>query len=145
MTEDIGTALALGVAGVVLGALDARRRVDVEAVRRLVGAAQGKPVTFHRAIDEAPDRLAALDQLRAAGVARVLSSGGASTALDGADALREMVEHAGTTLAIVAGGGVRGFNVAEVVRRSGVREVHARCGSDAARIAAITRSVAQLG
>jgi copper homeostasis protein len=144
MTEDIGTAIAFGAAGVVFGTLDARGRVDDGATRGLVAAAQGMPVTFHRAVDDTPDRLAALDQLRDAGVTRVLSSGGAPSALDGAEALRAMVDRAGDSMHIVAGGSVRGSNVTELVRRSGVREVHARCGGDAARIAAIARAVAPL-
>jgi len=144
MTEDIGTALALRAAGVVFGTLDARRRVDLAATRRLVAAAQGKPVTFHRAIDDTPDPLASVDDVMSIGVTRVLSSGGAASALDGAEALRAMVERAGASLSIVAGGGVRAANVAELVRRSGVREVHTRCGGDAARIAAIAQSLAQL-
>ena len=144
MTEDIGTALALRAAGVVFGTLDARRRVDLAATRRLVAAAQGKPVTFHRAIDDTSDPLAAVDDVMSIGVTRVLSSGGAASALDGAEALRAMVERAGASLSIVAVGGVRAANVAELVRRSGVREVHTRCGGDAARIAAIAQSLAQL-
>jgi len=144
MAEHIDSALALGASGVVFGTLDARRRVDVSAARRLVLAAAGKPVTFHRAIDDTADRLAALDDVSSVGVARVLSSGGSASALDGADALREMVERAGASLSIVAGGGVRAPNVAELVRRSGVREVHARCGGDAARIAAIAQCLALL-
>ncbi|HKH92798.1 MAG TPA: copper homeostasis protein CutC [Gemmatimonadaceae bacterium] len=144
MAEHIDTALALGASGVVFGTLDARRRVDIAAARRLVTATPGKPVTFHRAIDDTLDPLAAVDDVMSIGVTRVLSSGGATTALDGAEALRAMVERAGTTLSIVAGGGVRASNVAELVRRSGVLEVHARCAGDAARIAGIARAVAPL-
>jgi copper homeostasis protein len=144
MMDDIADVLALGAAGVVFGVLDADGRVDLAALRHLVAAAQGKPVTFHRAIDHTSDRLVAIDALGAAGVSRTLSSGGAASALEGADALRAMVERAGASLTVVAGGGVRAANVAELVRRSGVREVHARCGGDAARIAAIARSAARL-
>jgi copper homeostasis protein len=141
MRNDVGIALRLGAAGVVLGALDAAGRVDAEATRDLLAAAGGRPVTFHRAIDETPDILAAIDALVTLGVARVLSSGGAPTALEGADTLAAMVTRAGTALRIVAGGGVRAGNVAEIVRRTGVREVHARCGGDAARI----RGIAEMG
>lgn len=142
MAADIGDALALGAAGVVFGILDTHRRVDLAAVRRLVAAAQGRPVTFHRAIDDTIDRLAAVEALGAEGVSRILSSGGAATAIEGAAALREMVQRATPPLTIVAGGGVRGSNVAELIRQSGVGEVHARCGGDAGRIAAIARAVA---
>jgi len=137
MRDDIGRALDLGATGVVLGALDAFRRVDVVAMRALLRAAQGNPVTFHRAIDETPDVLVAIDSLASLGVARVLSSGGAATAAEGADTLAAMVARAGDALRVVAGGGVRAPVVAALVRRSGVREVHARCGGDASRIQGI--------
>ena len=67
MATDIGDALALGAAGVVFGVLDAQRRVERSALHRLLAAARGKPVTFHRAIDDTPDRLAAVEDLGAAG------------------------------------------------------------------------------
>jgi copper homeostasis protein len=141
MHTDIRAALELGAAGVVLGALDASRRVDVVATRELLAAAHGRPVTFHRAFDDTPDLLEAIDSLVALGVTRVLSSGGAPTALEGANTLAAMVARAGERLQIVAGGGVRGGNVAAVVRRTGVREVHARCAGDEERIRSIANAV----
>jgi copper homeostasis protein len=137
MRHDVARAVDAGAAGVVLGALDPSRRVDDGATRELVAAARGLPVTFHRAIDETADVRAAVDTLAALGVARVLSSGAAPTALEGAATLAAMVERAGDALCVVAGGGVRAHNVVELVRRSHVREVHARCGHDATRIRAI--------
>ena len=137
MKDDIGSALGLGAAGVVFGALDASGRVDAVATRGLLAAARGARATFHRAIDDTPDVLEAIDSLASLGVACVLSSGAAPTALEGADTLAAMVARAGDVLQIVAGGGVRADNVAAIVRRSGVREVHARCGSDAERIRGI--------
>jgi copper homeostasis protein len=83
-------------------------------------------VTFHRAIDAAGDLIDALDVLIAMGVARALTSGGAATALEGADAIARLVAVAGDALTIIAGGGARAHNVAEILRRTGVQEVHAR-------------------
>ncbi|PYP79829.1 MAG: copper homeostasis protein CutC [Gemmatimonadetes bacterium] len=137
MRGDVAEALHLGATGVVLGVLDASRHVDEAAMRELLGAAGGRPVTFHRAIDETPDVLGAIDSLASLGVARVLSSGAAPTAAEGAATLAAMVERAGNALRVVAGGGVRAPVVAALVRRSGVREVHARCGGDMARIRGI--------
>jgi copper homeostasis protein len=137
MRSDIRMALDLGVAGVVFGLLDAEHRVDVQQTESLVSVADGQPVTFHRAFDRTPDFLEAADALISAGVTRVLTSGGAATAIEGADALAELVEHVGDRLTILAGGGVRYNNVRDVVQQSGVQEVHARCEGDAARIRAI--------
>lgn len=141
MRDDIAVAIDLGAAGIVLGALDSSGSVDAPATRDLIAAALGRTVTFHRAIDETPDVLAAIDTVASLGAARVLSSGTAPTAIEGADTLAAMVERAGDALIVVAGGGVRAHNVAALVRRSGVREVHARCGGDASRIRGIREAL----
>ena len=101
-------------------------RIDVGLTRSLVTAAHVLPVTFHRAFDLASDLDAALDALAEVGVRRVLTSGGAATAIEGADRLAALVARAGEHLAILAGGGIREDNVRELVRRSGVREIHVR-------------------
>jgi copper homeostasis protein len=114
------------VLGFVVGALRADGGIDVDATRRLVAACGEAPVTFHKAFDQVPDRAEALERLAALGVARVLTSAGAATALEGADDLAALVAQAGDRVTILAGGGVRPANAAEVVARTGVREVHLR-------------------
>jgi copper homeostasis protein len=137
MRRDIEMALDLGVAGVVLGVLDSTNRVDVGRTQSLVSVAGGQRVTFHRALDRTPEIFAAADTLISLGVSRVLTSGGAASAIEGVDALSLLVERAGGRVGILAGGGVRANNVRDIVRRTGVREVHARCERDAERIRAI--------
>ena len=70
-----------------------------------------------------------MESLLQLGVDYVLTAGHAATALAGAARLRALQQQAGGTLTVLAGGGVRGHNVCDVVARSGVREVHAR-GTD---------------
>jgi copper homeostasis protein len=141
MYEDIAMARVLGASGVVFGVLDTFERLDLERTAALVEAADGLPVTFHRAIDHVARRVVAIDALAALGVARVLSSGGAETASEGTDELRAMVQRADDRLAIVAGGGVRANNAREIVERTGVTELHARCSGDSARIRGIVDAV----
>ncbi len=114
-----------GVHGLVLGVLDSAREIDVGAITDLVAAAGPLPVTFHRAFDQAPDAFAALEQLVELGVARILTSGQAATAPEGSELLRELVQAAGDRITIIAGGGVRPRNVAQLIEHTGVREVHA--------------------
>jgi copper homeostasis protein len=141
MYEDVAMARSLGAAGVVLGVLDTFERLDLERTAALVEAAEGIAVTFHRAIDHVARRVVAIDALAALGVARVLSSGGAETASEGADELRAMVQRAGDRLTVVAGGGVRANNAREIVERTGVTELHARCSGDSERIRGIVDAV----
>jgi copper homeostasis protein len=112
--------------GFVIGALTRDGRVDVPALTRLRRACGPAPVTFHKAFDEAADLKEALEVLMDLGIDRVLTSGGRPTALDGADRLADLVQQANDRIAILAGGGIRAHNVAEIVRRTGVREVHLR-------------------
>ena len=117
---------AIGVQGVVTGALTNQHTVDLSATVALVAAASGLPVTFHRAFDRATNLSTALEQLIDLGVSRVLTSAGAATALEGSAKLRAMVEQSCGRIAILAGGGIRESNVRDVISRGGVTEVHTR-------------------
>ncbi|NUQ21769.1 MAG: copper homeostasis protein CutC, partial [Gemmatimonadaceae bacterium] len=77
---------------------------------------------------------AALDAVVAAGVNRVLTSGGAPSALDGAATLESLVRQAGGRVTVVAGGRVDAAAVQGLVR-AGVRELHV--GNDPRRLAAV--------
>jgi copper homeostasis protein len=115
-----------GAAGIVLGALDRDDTIDVDATRSVMEAGGGLPATFHLAFDRVPDQAEALETLVGLGTARVLTSGGAGKALAGVDALRRLVIQARDRLTIMPGGGIREPNVAEIVRRTGAREIHTR-------------------
>ncbi|MEW5918153.1 MAG: copper homeostasis protein CutC [Gemmatimonadota bacterium] len=130
-----------GAGGVVFGVLRRDGTIDAHATRGVVVLAEGIETVFHRAFDAAPNALAALDALIECGVTRVLTSGHASAAAEGAETLGKLREHAQGQIEILAGGGVRAPNVAELVRRSGVYQVHARA-TEAGVIAAIKQALA---
>jgi copper homeostasis protein len=131
MIEDIDRARPLGIAGIVTGALRSDGSVDVESMRRLMSPAAGLPVTFHRAFDVVANRTEALEQVIELGASRVLTSGGAATALEGASAIAMLVDQAGERISIVAGGKIREQNAPDVIAHTGVREVHARLENEA--------------
>lgn len=110
MVHEIRHLLAQGAHGVVVGALTASGDVDVRAIQRLMDAAkEAKPeaeLTFHRAIDQSRDPLAALEQLMELGFTRVLTSGHEATAGAGLPTLATMAELASGALEIMAGGGL---------------------------------------
>lgn len=130
MRRDIAFARAVGADGVVVGALAADGTVDAEVTRALIDAARdaARPlaVTFHRAFDVVRDQEEALDALLALGVDRVLTSGGAPTAMAGAPRLAGLVWRAAGRIAVLAGGGVRAEHAGALVAATGVREVHVR-------------------
>lgn len=133
MRLDIEAARMLGADGIVVGTLTSDARIDEEQMRALVAAARGLPVTFHRAFDFARDRDEAIETLMRLGVQRVLTSGGAASAIDGVEAIRALVKRGADQIAVMAGGGVREETVQEIVHRSGVTEVHVR-GTRGARV-----------
>ena len=126
MRRDIEAVRHMGADGIVTGVLRDDARVDERRTRSLVDAAGGLPVTFHRAFDFTPDRASALETLIACGVRRVLTSGGAATAVHGVGAIAELVAQSAGRIGVLAGGGIREESVQELVRRSGVAEIHVR-------------------
>lgn len=126
MCNDIVSAKALGVNGIVLGPLQGDHTVDTHRLAEFVALARPMKVTFHRAFDRTPDALTALDALLSLGVDYILTAGHASTALDGAPTLQALQTRAGEQLTVMAGGNVRAGNVRRIIEQSNVREVHAR-------------------
>lgn len=126
MVRDIRLMRAAGAHGLVFGALRADRTLDAAVMRRLLSHARPLPVTCHKAFDETPDLLAALDTLVTLGVDRVLTSGGRPTAAEGIAMLAALVARGGEAITVVAGGRVRADTVAALLWQTGVREVHAR-------------------
>lgn len=123
MEREIQALRRSGVHGIVIGALDPNGGIDTRALARWVDAAAGLVVTFHRAIDACPDPAAQLGVLAAAGVRRVLSSGGAGRSIDGLAALTRMAACAPAGFEVMAGGGVR-IQDLTVLQRAGVDAVH---------------------
>lgn len=126
-----------GAAGVVVGILDRSGRVDLTSMAEAVDAARGLPVTFHRAWDEIDDPVSSVDVLVRAGVARVLTSGGAPTAWNGRTVLRDLVAACGQQLGVIGAGGVRGDHARQLVGVTGLREVHARAAAIPGIVAAL--------
>ena len=124
MLADIRMARELGADGIVVGCLTADGAVDKPLLRHFVEAAEGLPVTFHRAIDVCQDRAQALEEIIEAGCARVLTSGGAASAPEGADAIAALVKQAADRIIIMPGAGVTPENVADLARKTGAREFH---------------------
>src|SRR5213078_3021404 len=95
MLEDIRRAKDAGAHGAVVGVLQADGAIDVERTRQLIAAARPLQVTFHRAFDVCRDAGEALETLIGLGVERVLTSGQAATAPQGADTMEALVRSTG--------------------------------------------------
>ena len=124
MLRDIRLARQLGADGVVIGALTPEGDIDLPCCRRLIEAAQGLPVTFHRAFDRARNPLQALEDIIALGCTRLLTSGQAPTAEAGIPLLRQLVLQARGRLIVMPGAGVTPANVRLILDATGATEIH---------------------
>jgi copper homeostasis protein len=124
MKRTISAAKESGMNGIVLGILTKEGRVDVQRTRELAELARPLPVTYHRAFDEIADLHQALEDVIQAGAKRILTSGGAKSALKGGAVLAELMEAAGGRIVIVPGAGISGANIVEVARRTRACEFH---------------------
>lgn len=121
--RDVEWAIANGADGVVIGALDSSGALDLDAMARLRDAAGEASVTLHRAIDVTADPVATLERAIELGLRRVLTSGAASTAIEGVETLRALVTVADGRIEIMAGSGVVAGSAAALVA-TGVDALH---------------------
>ncbi|MFF9808943.1 copper homeostasis protein CutC [Streptomyces coeruleorubidus] len=126
----VGVTAGLREAGAeefVLGFLDAGGGVDLAAVERVVGALDGCPWTFHRAIDRAADRDALRKQLDGMpGLDTYLTAGSADGVDDGLPVLLAEAGRSGEPgyeQQLLVGGGLRLEHV-PVLRGAGVDAFH---------------------
>lgn len=125
MENDILNMREFNIMGVVFGVLTPEGEVAGPQVRRLVRAAGPLQTTFHRAFDVCRDPFRALEELKVLGVDRVLTSGQAPTAPEGASLIKDLLLRAGSDLVILPGCGLTAENVGAFVKQTGALEVHA--------------------
>lgn len=126
MIQDIKVCNKLGAAGVVLGVLTPDHQVHNDHLKRLIDAAGGLDITFHRAFDEADDQFAALESIKQyPQISRILTSGGRRSAADAAERLKSLHERtANSHLKIMAGAGLSIENISVFLDEVPVTEVH---------------------
>lgn len=131
--DDIDLAAEAGLAGVVIGAgsssgLDLAILGEWLDHARSAGAARGArlSLTLHRVFDLLDDMENGLEQAVALGFDRILTSGGAVRAPDGARMLAHLHELAAGRIVILAGAGVSAKAV-PALRLAGIAEFHGSC------------------
>ncbi|MGQ7339155.1 copper homeostasis protein CutC [Streptococcus suis] len=127
MVEDCKVAKELGSDGLVFGVLTKDNWLDEVALERLFAVSQGCQIIFHMAFDQIPRQrqFEAIDWLAAHGVKRILTRGSLTgSALNNVDWLQELVSYAKGKLEILVGGGLTVENVAELLEKLPVVQVH---------------------
>ena len=117
--------LEYGADGIACGFLTCDFKIDCKrtgAIKSLLGKSE---FVFHRAFDWTDDANEAAKSLIDCGVNRVLTSGQAAKAPEGADVLGELQARFGEQIEILPGSGIRAENVVELVRKTKVSQIHA--------------------
>lgn len=124
MQHDILVAKELGADGVVFGILTPDGRMDIHSMKKLMKLSRPMGITCHRAFDMTRDPFEALDDLMELGVDRVLTSGQAENALDGAPLIRNLIGLSHGRIVIMPGRGIKEHNLITVIRETGSTEYH---------------------
>lgn len=124
MRRDIDTAGELGADGIVTGLLNSDGTVDVERTALLAEYATPMTLTFHRAFDLCRDPKKGLEDIIAAGAVRILTSGQAKSAIEGAPLIKSLIREAAGKVIIMPGGGIDEYNAAMLASGTGAIEYH---------------------
>ncbi|HVW97413.1 MAG TPA: copper homeostasis protein CutC [Mucilaginibacter sp.] len=126
MMADIRYCIEAGCDGIVIGILNADGTIDRKRCMEMISLARqwGLGVTFHRAFDMCNDLFQGMEDIIGLGCERILTSGGKSTAMEGASVISRLVSKAAGRIKIMPGSGVSEANVADLVRFTGASEIH---------------------
>jgi copper homeostasis protein len=122
--EDILMCKQLGCDGVSVGAQLMDGRIDKDRMQQMAEWAYPMGITCNRAFDAVPNPFEALETLIAVGCERVLTSGLAATAPEGAGLLKQLVQAANDRISIMPGAGVRSHNLPLLIETAGAAEYH---------------------
>ena len=124
MCEEIAAFRDLGANGVVIGALTPDGELDLAQMRRMMACAGQMEVTLHRAFDMTRDHFRTLEEAVQLGCKTILTSGQQKDALAGVELLEELFRRADGRIDIMAGCGVKKWNIQEIHDRTGIAVFH---------------------
>lgn len=126
MFQDAEVFLKHDADGIAFGFLHQDRSIDIDLTTKMVELihSYGKEAVFHRAFDLVDDQCAALEQLIACGVDRVLTSGGRTTCSLGIDNLTNLHKQAQNRIELLMGSGIKVANVLSLMQQTGIHQAH---------------------
>ncbi|CAL8104399.1 unnamed protein product [Orchesella dallaii] len=124
MTRDISYYKQNGADGFVFGVLTKDSKIDVANCKLLLQTAYPLPCTFHRAFDLVSDPYTALETIINIGFKRILTSGQQASAHQGLPTIIRLIDAAKGRILIMPGCGINEKNIGDIVKRSGVTEIH---------------------
>ena len=124
MLRECESLLEKGIDGLATGVLTPDHQIDTVRCAEFRREFPHATLVFHKAFDFVPDRTTSLQQLIDCGFNRILTSGGATTAVEGALELSRLHQLARGQIEILPGGGIRAENVVSLIHATGIRQIH---------------------
>ena len=121
--KDIEFCKSIGIDGVVIGAINEDRSIDITKTKKMVDVARPMKVTFHRAFDTCLDLENNLEDIIKTGCDYLLTSGQYSNVNKGLENIAQLIKISKSRITILAGGGVNHKNIHELYE-AGVRQFH---------------------
>lgn len=125
---DIENVLQLGGTGIVFGALNRDKTINVNVLQEIISISKGLDITFHRAFDEVASQKDAYHTLLEfkQNVRRILTSGGEPTCEAGKGNLQQLVDLAKKTGGpeIMPGSGLSTDNIEMIHRTVAANQYH---------------------
>ena len=129
MMEEARILLEHGADGLAFGFLTEQKKIDEQRTAAMIELihSYNKEAVFHRAFDCVKDPFEAIETLIRLKTDRVLTSGLQSQAIKGIALLKQLQDQVQDRMELVAGSGVSYENAADLVRQTGIRQLHSSC------------------
>ena len=129
MRMDTRILMEHGADGIAFGCLDENGEIQIEQTKEIIDIIKKYKgeVVFHRAFDCVKDPYEAMETLIAMGVDRVLTSGLKEKAPEGIELIARLQEMYGDRIEILAGSGINASNALEIMKKTGISQVHSSC------------------
>ena len=127
MLEDLQKVKILGIQEIVFGAIDKNYQINISTMKIIAHEAYPMSITFHKAIDltvgikKELKKLSKIDNVKS-----ILTSGGESTAEEGAGLLKELVSEFKGRFEIIVAGSVTQNNLNNLHKKINANEYHGR-------------------
>jgi copper homeostasis protein len=126
MKRDIEICKDIGIDGVVIGALTKEHTIDRGLIEELISIARPMEITFNKAIDKTFTILEEFRELIKLDIDRVLTSGGAKTAIDGKEIINEMVAIADGKVKVISAGKIHNSDLSMLEKLLKTDEFHGK-------------------
>ncbi|PWN05306.1 copper homeostasis protein CutC [Rhodohalobacter mucosus] len=127
MNREIDLLNNAGADGFVFGILNNDHSINSDACRELIGAAGGKPCTFHRAFDSCRNPLEGLQTSIECGFSRILTSGMKENVSEGLEEIIRLLKIAERKIIIMPGGGLMPEHLPLLMETGLLQDIHASC------------------